>query len=552
MSLIVKLNGKPVEIQKGFLIRTILEQYPFERQRHILGAVVNHRLRGLYYKVASECEIQTVDYSTREGNGIYRRTLQLILSEAMSELFPKSKLRVGQSFSNSYFYEVENSHELTVEQIQKLKKKMIEIIAGNRRIRVESMESEAAETMFTDLGQPEKAALVNKLYVPEVTLVSVGRFVEMEHGPVADRTGVIEAFDVTPYENGFLLSFPLRDGKTLPTVRNRSKIFGVHREARRWGDLIGAWNVSHINEACVRGAIGELICISEGLHEKKIVEIADEIHRRGSQVKLVLIAGPSSSGKTTTTKRLATQLMVNGIKPVSLSVDNYYVDREKTPKLPDGSYDFESIDALDIKLFNEHLELLLKGEEVQAPVYNFVRGARDTHRTHPMRLLPGQILITEGIHCLNDALTPSVPVASKFRLYVSALTPLCIDRQNRIYTSDTRLVRRIVRDRLFRGYSASQTIMQWPKVREGEQKWIFPFQEEADVIFNSALLYESAVLKTYARRFLYEVPRNDPAYTEALRLLDFLRLFLPVFPEEVPPTSVLREFIGGSNFTQGG
>ncbi len=545
----IEFNGKKVTVPHSETIRNLLGYYPHPGELPPLGARVNGRLYGLYEPLIANCVVETVDYSSKDGNSIYRSTLQLILGESLARLYPEARLRIGHSISNGYFYEVDSYDRIFPAFVEELKDEMTGIVREDLPVSIDYMGAEEAETLFLERGYPEKAALVEQFYTPILKTMTIGEFTDILHTPVADRTGLVRLFDLVPYANGMLLCFPQRNGKRLSEVVQQPKLFAAHRESRQWSEVVDVWNISQINDACIRGKIGEIIRVSEGLHEKKIANIADGICERLPEVKLVLIAGPSSSGKTTSTKRLETQLRVNGIMPVSISVDNYYVNRVDTPKFPDGSYDFECIEALDVDLFAEHLERLLAGEKVETPIYNFVTGEREKQKTIPMQLKEGQILMTEGIHCLNDALTPTVPSEAKFKLYISALMPLTIDRHNRIFTSETRLIRRLVRDRLYRGYSAEQTITQWPKVRGGENKYIFPFQEEADMIFNSALVYEFAVLKTYARRFLHAVPRQSPAYSQAAKLYDFLHLFLPVFPEEVPPTSVLREFIGGSTFS---
>jgi uridine kinase len=329
-------------------------------------------------------------------------------------------------------------------------------------------------------------------------------------------------------------------------LRNHVGLFGVYKETRDWNRLLGVETVTDLDRKVIEGGIGEVIRVAEALHERKIAAIADEVHAR-PDCRLVLVAGPSSSGKTTFVKRLRLQLLAIGVRPKEISVDNYYVDRVKTPRDEHGDYDFECIEAIDLPLLNEHLPRLLAGETVETPRFSFTKGLRE-EKTVPVRLAPGEVLLIEGIHGLNDRLTESVPVGSKFRIYVSALTQLCIDDHHRIFTSDSRLLRRIVRDRKFRGYSALETLRMWPKVRAGEEKWIFPFQDRADRMFNSTLVYEQAVLKVFAERYLMECPQDDPAWAEAHRLLEFLDLFVPVFADDVPATSILREFIGHSAF----
>jgi uridine kinase len=354
-----------------------------------------------------------------------------------------------------------------------------------------------------------------------------------------------------PYEDGLVLRFPRRrDRSQLPPFTPRPLLYRTYVETRSWQDLLGIRHVGQLNRLCLNGGIREILRIAEGFHEKKIAHIADDIVARREAVRLITIAGPSSSGKTTFAKRLGIQLRVNGIEPIALSLDDYYVDRHDTPLADDGQPDFEALEAIDLPLFHRHLSELLAGEEVRTPEYDFVTGRRKPpERWAPMRLEDNQVLLVEGIHGLNDQLTATVSRGRTYRIFISALSQLAIDDHNRIFTADARLIRRIVRDQLFRGFTAERTLRLWERVRRGEARWIFPFQEGADVMLNSALVYEPAVLKTYAERFLLQVPRTSPEYPEAYRLLKFLALFVPIFPDEVPHTSILREFIGGSTFS---
>ena len=382
-----------------------------------------------------------------------------------------------------------------------------------------------------------------------VPTISLGKAHSLMHGPVAPSAGGLGNFTLQPYNGGVILRFPDRSVTRAPEVSETSNLFKVYRDTRRWNEIVGVGNVGQFNELCINGGVREIVKVAEGLHEKKIAEIADRVLASG-KVKLVLIAGPSSSGKTTFTKRLAVQLRVDGARPISLSLDNYYRNRDDTPRDEEGKFDFEAIEAIDLELLNQHLEALLAGAHVATPVFDFHTGKRrPPEMWESMQLGPDDILLIEGIHGLNERMTSAVAANLKFRCYVSALTQLTIDEHERIFTSDARLLRRIVRDRIYRGYPAEKTLDMWPSVRRGEQRHIFPFQEQAHAIFNSALVYEPAVLKTYAERFLFEVPTSSSAFLEADRLLHFLALFVPVFSEEVPQTSILREFIGGSSFS---
>ena len=412
------------------------------------------------------------------------------------------------------------------------------------------MTVEEVEAVFRERGYDDKLTLLSTRRSSTVHTITCGSFVDLAHGPYAPHTGCLKTFAVIPYEDGLLLRFPRRARRDLlPPFIPRPLLFATFKETRSWQEVLGIHHVGQLNKLCLNGGIGDILRVAEGLHEKKIAHIADDILARRGAVRLVTVAGPSSSGKTTFVKRLGIQLKVNGMVPVALSLDNYYVDRERTPLNEDGTPDFEALEAIDLELFHEHLGQILAGREVMTPVFNFSRGQRKEPSSWvPLRLEERQVLVIEGIHGLNDRLTVSVPRESKYRIFISALSQLAIDDHNRIFTADARLIRRIVRDHLFRGFTAERTLGLWETVRKGEARWIFPFQEQADVMFNSALPYEPAVLKIFAERFLLQVPRTSPAYPESFRLLKFLSMFVPIFPDEVPSTSLLREFIGGSAF----
>jgi uridine kinase len=419
-----------------------------------------------------------------------------------------------------------------------------------RPFRRSTVTIEEAERYFTGLDADDKLQLLATRRSSTVHTVTCGEFIDLAHGPCAPHTGCCPTFGVKPYGDGLMLRFPRRaDRSRLPRFTARKLLFDTYTETRRWQELLGVQNVGQLNRLCLNGDIGHLIRIAEGLHEKKIAQIADEILSRQPKVRMITIAGPSSSGKTTFAKRLGIQLMVNGIEMVSMSLDNYYVNRSETPRDANGELDFESIEAIDLELFHRHVAQLMAGREVLTPRFDFVKGRRrEESEWVPMQLEKNQLLVVEGIHGLNDRLTSSVKRSHRYRIFISALSQLAIDDHNRIFTSDARLIRRLVRDHLFRGFNAERTLLLWERVRRGEGKWIFPFQEHADVMFNSALVYEPAVLKVFAERFLLQVPRTSPAYTEAYRLLKHLSIFVPIFPDEVPHTSILREFVGGSTF----
>lgn len=543
----VQIDGQPEHlVPVGTPVMAILGRKD-PQGRSILGAVLNNRLVSLSTPIRGSSRLRPVTEEDREGTPIYRRSISLVLVQAKHEVAPEGKLRIGQSLGEGYFYEWSGPQPLTEEKVRQIEERMRVIVAEDRPFLEEQMDIDEAIGLFEREGSVERVRLLKTLRVATVPVVSVGDSHTLMHGPVAPAAGGLGGFELARYNGGLILRFPDPSSRRRE-ISDMPRLFKVYRDTRRWNDIVGVASVGQFNELCINGEVNEVVKIAEGLHEKKIAEIADLVLAREG-VKLVLIAGPSSSGKTTFAKRLSIQLRVNGVRPVALSLDDYYVDRVKTPRDEDGNFDFEAIEALDLELLNEQLQALIKGERVETPRYDFTTGRRvPRDRWRPLQLGPNDLLLLEGIHGLNERLTHAVPAAMKFRCYVSALTQLMVDNHERIFTSDSRLFRRIVRDRLYRGYRAERTIEMWPSVRRGEQRHIFPFQEQSDAIFNSALVYEPAVLKTYAERFLLEVPTNSPSFVEADRLLKFLGLFVPVFAEEVPQTSILREFIGGSSF----
>ncbi|MFN8546961.1 MAG: nucleoside kinase [Candidatus Eisenbacteria bacterium] len=547
----VALNGAIVTTQAGVTVQSLLRDHPHPGKLPALGAIVNGRLRSLDHALVSNCRVDTVDYRQKDGVSAYRRSAVLILCEAARDLDAQFNPVVGQSLGGGYVFSLRKNGTpiapVPEETLKQLKKRMKEIVAEDRPIRVRKVAIEEALEYFRSIDAKDKVKLLETTRRAEVQLASCGNYRDIVLGPVATSTGPIRSFDLVPYSSGLILRFPSADYAVRQGPIAESKLYDAYRETRAWNEAVGIANVGQLNEAVITGKISDIIKIAEGFHERKTVAIADAVHAKAEQVRLVLIAGPSSSGKTTFTKRLEVQLRVLGFRPVALSMDNYYVNREDTPKHSDGTYDFECLEALDLELFNDQVLRLIRGEEVETPLYSFPLGKR-IEKTVRRKLEPGDILITEGIHCLNPRLTVGVAPEQKHRIYVSALTQLSIDDHNRIFTADVRLLRRIVRDRLYRNYSAEQTLRQWTSVRAGENKYIFPFQEEADSMFNSALVYEPAVIRTYAERFLLEVPIGSPEMSEAYRLLRFLHLLVPLFPEEVPQNSLLREFIGGSAF----
>ena len=517
----------------------------------VLSALVNRRQVMLDFPLRGVVDLELVSFGDREGESVYKRSVSLMFYDACCELFPNARLVIGQSLGNCYHYQLRGEHPTLEVMAPAIEKRMGEIHRERRPFQRSTVTIEEAEKFCREKGCEDKLLLLATRRSSTVHTITCGTFIDLAYGPYVPHTGCVPTFGVMPYEDGLLLRFPRRaDRSHLPRFTPRPLLFKTYAETRSWQEVLGVQNVGQLNHLCLNDRVHHLIRIAEGLHEKKISQIADEILSRRPRVRLVTIAGPSSSGKTTFAKRLGIQLLVNGIEMVSLSLDNYYVNREETPRDDQGRPDFEALEAIDLKLFHRHLAELMSGEEVLTPRFDFVSGRRKAEDAWvPMHLDDNQLLVVEGIHGLNDRLTQSVPREQKYRIFISALSQLAIDDHNRIFTSDTRLIRRIVRDHLFRGFTAERTLDLWGRVRRGEGKWIFPFQEEADVMFNSAVVYEPAVLKVWAERFLLQVPRTSPAYTEAFRLLKGLSMFVSVFPDEVPQTSILREFIGGSTFS---
>lgn len=548
----VRYRGEDHSVPAGTRVDLFLEKVDGEVGEMVLAAMVNRRKVMLDFPLRGRVDLELVRFGDREGESVYKRSVCLLFYEACAELFPKAELIVGQSLGNCYHYQIRGEYPKLKEMAQELEKRMKVIRDEARPFLRRTVTLEELESHFLREGRGDKLDLLQTRRSSTVHTISCGVFLDIAHGPFAPYTSCLPTFGVRPYGDGLVLQFPRRsDRQTLPSFTPRELLFKTYLETRQWQELLGVQRVGQLNQICLDGDVRHLVRVAEGLHEKKISRIADEIDSRVPGVKLVTIAGPSSSGKTTFSKRLGIQLRVNGVEPVALSLDNYYVNRSETPQDEDGQPDFESIEAIDLSFFHEQLSALMEGREVRTPRFDFVSGLRvPESRWVPMRLEEDQVLVVEGIHGLNPRLTSSIPEDRIFRIYVSALSQLAIDDHNRIFTSDTRLVRRIVRDHLFRGFTAERTLDMWERVRRGEGKWIFPFQEQADIMFDSSLVYELAVLKVFGERFLLQVPRSSPNYTEAYRLLTTLSMIVPVFPDEVPQTSLLREFIGGSTFRE--
>ncbi len=532
-----------------------LEEISTEVQPHypapIVAAVLENKLYELTTTVKTSLTVRFLDLTDKEGRRIYQRSLTFLLIAAVSALFPEAAVTVEHSLGKGLYCEVKKDPALSQADVNAIEQRMRHLVKANLALEKRKVSPEEAAHIFCRQGFEDKVALLKHWPRNYFNLYSIGAVEDTLYGYHVPRTGILNVFELKYYPPGLVLRYP--DEKIPGRVASfidQKKLFGIFREAERWGSILGFDNVGAMNRLIETGQGAEVVRIAEALHEKKIAQIADLICSRGNEIKVVLIAGPSSSGKTTFAQRLRTQLLVNGLRPHPISIDDYFVDREHTPLDESNNPDFEHIEAVDLALFNRHLVRLIEGEEVKLPTYNFNTGKRE-HHGKTIRLENNQPLIIEGIHGLNENLTRTIPRRKKFKIYISALTALNIDRHTRIHTTDTRLLRRIVRDAQFRGISALETIRCWPSVRRGEERDIFCLQEEADIMFNSALVYELAVLKKQARRLLRQIDRSHPEYLDARRLLVFLSFFSSLDPKEVPSNSILREFIGHSCFFEG-
>lgn len=516
----------------------------------VVAARVNYKVEDLNFLVYKPKDVEFIDLSTPSGMRVYVRTLSMVLAKAVSELFPETILRIEHPISKGYYCKLDNLNQpITPEIIAQIKERVNLIISEGKRIYTEEKQTNEVKNLFANhIFQKDKLVLFETLGTPYCRFFRIDDFIDYYNGVLLPSTNYLGLYDLVPYYDGFLMIIPNRENPMqLEEVVFQPKIFDIYKEYVGWNKIMDLNNVGEFNVACRNNQSFNLIKVSEALHEKKVASIADMISQRAEKVRFVLVSGPSSSGKTTFSKRLSIQLMVSGLKPVVLSLDNYFVNRDETPLDENGDWDFENLHALDLELFNQNMKQLLNGEVVEIPSFNFEDGKR-YFKGEKLQLKDDSVLIMEGIHALNPELIPDIPIETTFKIYVSALTTISIDNHNWIPTTDTRLLRRIIRDYRFRNYSARETIARWPSVRRGEEKWIFPYQENADVMFNSALLFELAVLKRHAEPILAEVPKYCDEYTETHRLIKFLNYFVPIHDREIPPTSLLREFVGGSSF----
>lgn len=544
----VNIEGKYFTFPKGISLEEILEEVDLYDKRIVVAAIVNNRLSDLTDTIEENSRIRYLTINDEVGNRIYRRSLYLVMTKAIQELYPGSRLLIEHSLSNGIYCELKKDRPLSSRDLAMIKEKMMEYV--NRDVPIRKLVKSKSELMeiYKKQGYLDKVEMLGFLERDEYTVYELEGYFDYYFYNLVPRTGILDRFDLHLQMPGFILLHPKR-GKPyeVPEYVEQEKLAEAFHEFERWGEIIGVATVSDLNKIIKKGKFKDLVNIMEALHEKKIARIADQIAEEKDKNKIILIAGPSSSGKTTFAKRLSIQLRVNGINPVSISTDDYFVDREKTPRDENGEYDFESIEAIDLELLNEDLLALLQGEKVEIPTFNFLTGRRE-YRGNYIQVDREHPIIIEGIHSLNDRLTEFIPENNKFKIYISALTQINIDRHNRIPTTDNRLLRRMVRDNFFRNRSAASTLEWWPAVRKGEEMNIFPFQENADVMFNSGIVYELAILKKYATPLLKQITPEDEYYYQAERLLELLDCFLPMDEDAVPGNSILREFIGGSIF----
>ena len=542
-----KNNKKTQEVPIGSTLSDIYKEINLQMPYGPVSAKVNNKVEGLHYRVYHNKDVEFLNLLTPSGIRTYTRSLFMVLCKAVHDLYTGSQVVIDIPVSNGYYCNLQLGHEITAEDVDRIRTRMQEIVDAKMPIQRYETTTEEAVKMFTELGDTQKAKLLRSSGSLYCVYYVLNDYKDYYYGSMLTNTSQLHLFGLEPYFDGVLLRIPsAQDPSKLGELIRQDKMFEVFKEHHRWQSILGIKTVGDFNEAVKNGQATDLINVSEALQEKKISQIADTIAGR-KEIKVVLIAGPSSSGKTTFCKRLSVQLLASGVKPVQISLDDYFVNRVETPKDENGELDYESIYALNIPLINEQFNALFRGEEVELPKYNFQTG-KSEKSGEKLHLGENNILLVEGIHALNPLLTEQIADDKKFKIYASALTTILLDDHNYIPTTDNRLLRRIVRDYKYRGCSAQDTIHRWPSVRAGENKWIFPYQEQADVMFNTALLFELAVIKPQAEEVLEQVPENCEEYAEAYRLRKFLKYFAPLPFRNLPPTSLLREFLGGSSF----
>ena len=542
-----KNNKKTLKVAIGSTLSDIFSQSGLKMDYGPINAKVNNKVEGLHYRVYNQKDVEFLDLHDASAVRTYTRTLFFVLNKAAHDLWPDCTVIIDIPVSNGYYVDLRLDRPVTPDDVNALRSRMQQIIDANIPIHRHETTTEEAIRMFSESRSFSKVKLLEGIGSLYTTFYDIDGYLDYYYGALLTSTGQVTLFGLEYYYDSVLLRIPSQeDPSKLGAFVRQDKMFEIFKEHHRWQSILGMRTVGDLNRAITEGHTNQLIQISEALQEKKISQIADQIARQKG-IKLVLIAGPSSSGKTTTCKRLSVQLAVNGIKPVGISLDDYFLNREETPRDESGDYDFEHLHALNIPLLNEQLNALFRGDEVELPRYNFQKGKSEWSGKR-LKLKGNEVLVVEGIHALNPELTADIPNEQVFRVYASALTTILLDNHNYIPTTDNRLLRRIIRDHKYRGVSAQETIRRWPSVRKGENRWIFPFQENADAMFNSAMLFELAVIKHQADPLLEQVPENCPEYAEAYRLRKFLKYIKPISEDQIPPTSLLREFLGGSSF----
>ncbi len=542
-----KNNKKSQKVEIGSTLFDIFSAFDLKMTHGPVSARVNNKVEGMHYRVYNSKDVEFLDMTSSSGSRAYTRTLFFVLCKAVQDIYPATDVVIDIPVSNGFYVDIRLGRPVVDEDVNIIRRRMQEIIDAKMPIRRFTVPTEEAVALFQEKGDVEKVKLLKTSGSIYTTYYKIGDYVDYYYGTLLTNTSQLYLFGLEKYYDGMLLRIPsLKNPDVLGEMTRQDKMFEIFKEHHRWQSILGIRTVGDFNQAIDANHATDIINISEALQEKKIANIAEEIASRKG-VKLVLLAGPSSSGKTTSCKRLSIQLAVNGLKPLQISLDDYFVDREKTPKDASGEYDYESIYALDLDLINEQFNALFRGEEVELPKYDFQSG-KSKKSGNKLKMNDNNVLVVEGIHALNPELTAHIPQEQIFRVYASALTTILLDNHNYIPTTDNRLLRRIIRDYKYRGVSAQETIHRWPSVRAGENKWIFPFQENADAMLNTAMLYELAVIKTQAEPLLQQVPENCEEYAEAYRLLKFLKYFKGIPYNNLPPTSLLREFLGGSSF----
>lgn len=542
-----KNNKKSQKVEIGSTLFDVFSSFDLKMTHGPVSARVNNKVEGMHYRVYNSKDVEFLDMNSASGSRAYTRTLFFVLCKAVQDIYPNTDVVIDIPVSNGFYVDIRLGRPVVDEDVNILRRRMQEIIDSKMPIRRFTVPTEEAIALFQEKGDVEKVKLLRTSGSIYTTYYKIGEYVDYYYGTLLTNTSQLYLFGLEKYYDGMLLRIPsVNNPDELGEMTRQDKMFDIFKEHHRWQEILGIRTVGDFNQAIDAGHATDIINISEALQEKKLAKIAEEIASRKG-VKLVLLAGPSSSGKTTSCKRLSIQLAVNGLKPLQISLDDYFVDRDKTPKDENGDFDFESIYALNLDLLNEQFNALFRGEEVELPKYDFPSG-KSVKSGKMLKLEPNNVLVVEGIHALNPELTAHVPEEQIFRVYASALTTILLDNHNYIPTTDNRLLRRIIRDYKYRGVSAQETIHRWPSVRAGENKWIFPFQENADAMLNTAMLYELSVLKMQAEPLLQQVPENCEEFAEAYRLLKFLKYFKGIPYNNLPPTSLLREFLGGSSF----